>query len=181
MTMNRIFQWLPALAAIVVLFTAGPLFWSRDFGNYLFAFFIYIPALLFVLVGLLFWAFFEKQPKRRHSILATIAAIIASSAVVFAGEKYLGDRIAFTFWYPFHHQLVEKFSGKDAIIITWDSWGMAGMENDSYLVSNPSDTISSTDAATRWAHGHRFDCEIVDVQRMRRSLYILTTYNCPLQ
>jgi hypothetical protein len=81
-----------------------------------------------------------------------------------------------------HRHLVDRVAAKDAIIMVWDSWGMAGNEKDFYLVSNPSDTISSPDAASRWAKQHADNtCEIGDVDRMKRGLYIVTTYNCGLQ
>jgi len=57
---------------------------------------------------------------------------------------------------------------------------MAGMSNDSYLVSNPNDSISSLNAATKWVHRIQPACDAAAVERMARGLYIITTYNCPL-
>ncbi len=65
--------------------------------------------------------------------------------------------------------------------MTWDRWGFAGGENDSYLVSVPSDSLGNKATATQWAQRFQPGCEITDSERMMRGLYILTTYNCPLQ
>jgi hypothetical protein len=100
---------------------------------------------------------------------------------IFIGVANIRDRLAFWLWYPTHRQLVDEWMTKDGIIVDWDGWGMAGMENDSYLVSNPDDMISTVDLASQWSLQHANGCEVVGVQRMRRSLYILTTYNCPFR
>ncbi len=63
----------------------------------------------------------------------------------------------------------------------WDSWGMAGMENDSYLISDHADSLTDAHVASRWTHRHHYNCDVASVVRMQRGLYILTTYNCPLE
>ncbi|HTZ80757.1 MAG TPA: hypothetical protein VMC10_22795 [Stellaceae bacterium] len=174
-------RWLPVWAAVAVLATAGPLAWSRDFAVFLFAWFCYGPALLLVCLCLVIWAIVDREPARRWSALAAVLAIVAAASTAYFGARVFDhDRLAFLFWHPLHRQLVDRFADTDGIILTWDSWGIAGMENDSYLVSNPSDTISDIDAASKWARRYS-DCEIVNVKRMRPGLYILTTYNCPLE
>jgi len=97
------------------------------------------------------------------------------------GENFIHDYLAFWAWYPTHHRLIDDYRARDGIVMTWDSWGFAGGGNDSYLVSNPSDSISNTEAATLWTYRLEHACEVVDVKRMIRGVYILTTYNCPLQ
>ena len=72
----------------------------------------------------------------------------------------------------------EALARRDAVIQHWDGWGFAGMENDSYLVSDPDDSITGLEAANRWVRDHDLTCDVVAAQRMRRGFYILTTYNC---
>jgi hypothetical protein len=62
-----------------------------------------------------------------------------------------------------------------------ESWGMAGMENDAYLVSNPGDNFTQDGGASEWLRPVGSTCEIVASKRMRRGIHIVTTYNCPLQ
>jgi hypothetical protein len=176
------FIWkIPAISSVVALLAAVPFVWSRDFGWFLFGYFIYIPTVVVICACLLIWAGSEKNSKRRLAALTSIAAIIATSLLVFLGDKYAHDRLAFVFWYPTHQQMIEKFSDKDGVIMTWDSWGMAGMENDAYLISSPSDAIFNIEVASKWVRSRHLKCPIVDVQRMRHGLYIFTTYNCSLE
>ena len=66
-------------------------------------------------------------------------------------------------------------------MLDWESWGMAGIENDAYLVSNPSDNLTQDGGASEWLRHVGSSCEIVASKRMRRGIYIVTTYNCPLR
>jgi hypothetical protein len=182
MTISRSIRWLPASTGAAVLLTAGPLAWmSRDFGWFLFALFDYVPILLLLCACLLIWAIFERRSERRLVVLITMATIIALPPGLVFADRHLHERVAFLFWYPVHQKLVGEFAAKDGIIAAWDRWGMAGSENDSYLVSDTSDAISTMDAASSWARNNHTDCPIVDAKRMMRGLYIITTYNCPLE
>lgn len=58
---------------------------------------------------------------------------------------------------------------------------MAGMENDAYLVSNPSDNLTQAGGAAEWLRHVGSSCEIAASKRMRCGIYIVTTYNCPLR
>lgn len=62
----------------------------------------------------------------------------------------------------------------------WASWGMAGSENDSYLVSARSLNLNSSNEAEQWIRKLKLDCPIVDARVMWPRLYLVTTYNCPL-
>ena len=93
------------------------------------------------------------------------------------------DRLGFWVWYATHRNVVRQYTKRDAIIMTWDSWGIAGMENDSFLVSDPDDSIgNSTENAARWTKRMKSGCgkAVAGAVRLKRGLYILTTYNCPL-
>lgn len=66
-------------------------------------------------------------------------------------------------------------------MLDWESWGIAGSENDAYLVSDPDDKLDQSGERLKWLHNIGSDCEIVDAKRLARGLYIATTYNCPLR
>ncbi|MGO9486211.1 MAG: hypothetical protein ACLPX9_16780 [Rhodomicrobium sp.] len=181
MMTDRSLRWLPAVAGVAILVTAGPIAWDRGWGTFIFCIFLYFPTLLVICVGLLLWGLAGNRPEQRRPALATLAVIAVLTPTIFIGVQRVREPVAFWFWYQTHRQLAANFSMTDGIITSWESWGMAGLEYDSYLVSNASDTISSRDAATRWAQQYLSECEIVDGKRMKRGLYILTTMNCGLQ
>lgn len=177
------FLWLlpPSIAVACLALAAGWVAWSRDFGTFLLAFFYLVPAI--VVIGGLFlsWAFFDHDLYRiRVALLGGVGTLIVVP-VCFLATDYFHDRLAFYPWYLTHRTLLASHRSKDQIIMTWDSWGMAGSENDSYLVSNPSDSISDAGAATRWLHRIQPLCNAADVERMLPGVYIVTTFNCPLQ
>ena len=181
MVTDRSLRWLPAVAGVAIVVTAGPIAWDRGFGTLLFAIFLYFPTLLAICAWLLVWGLAGKRPERRRPALSTVAVIAVLTPLIFISVNRVREQAGFWFWYQTHRELAGSFSTTDGIITAWDGWGMAGMENDSYLVSNPSDTISTRDAATKWAQRYPSGCEIAGVKRMKRGLYILTTFNCALQ
>jgi len=179
------FSWkLPLIAALVVLCTAGPLLWSRDFGLFLLLG-LYAPALGGVCLLVLVAGLFAKEPGARPTLVVTSLTAAATFAALFftaaPASDFMHDRLGFWVWYATHRDVARQYAKRDAIIMTWDSWGMAGMENDSFLVSDPDDSIgSSTENADRWSKRMKSDCDVVGSVRLKRGLYILTTYNCPL-
>ncbi len=77
----------------------------------------------------------------------------------------------------------------DGVLQHWDSWGFAGMDNDTFLVSDAGDELSAAvaprhsptlpepqaDVAERWGKSHRLRCDIVWVDRVHRGFYVVTT------
>jgi hypothetical protein len=168
-------------AAIAVLATAGPLGWSRGFGTFLFTILFYLPAVILFSICFCIWAWSErKSPRWRPIGLATAVAFLLVPITLF-GLPMVKDEIGFRFWYETHRSLVEPFLANNAIILDWESWGLAGMENDSYLVSDPSDRLDKTSEKALWLHDVGSDCDLVATDRMARGLYIVTTYNCVLR
>ena len=118
---------------------------------------------------------------RWASLSWTLAIVIValagiSTMVVYGGR--LQNPLRFLVWSLAWHGQIEALARQDAVIQHWDGWGFAGMENDSYLVSDPDDSITGLEAANRWVRDHDLTCDVVAAQRMRRGFYILTTYNC---
>jgi hypothetical protein len=170
---------LPIAVGIFVVVTALPLGMSRDFFAFLVVAFAYVPLLAIAALLAIAWLIIERVPSRRASIAWALLAIAAAAPLYFIGNRF-SDPIRFVFWTPLHPVLLARYSSRDGIVTEWDSWGFGGMENDAYLVADHGPAISSNDAATAWIARHGGKCEIVDVERMWPSLYILTTSECVL-
>jgi hypothetical protein len=180
-TVARLFAQLPLLAAVIVLVTATPFAWSRDLGIFLICILFYLPIIIIACIILLVMAFKPPMGAQRLPILLTVAVIATLTPTAFTVIPPIRDPVGFFVWYKMHRNLIAKFKSHDGIVVTWDQWGWAGNENDSYLVSNPSDDIAEIDPASRWIKGQGFQCDAAYVERMMHGLYILTTYNCPLE
>jgi len=175
---------LPLIAAFAVLCTAGPLVWSRDFGLFLllfpYAFGLGVVCLVLLVVGL-----FAKGPVARSHLIEAACAPIAIFALLWLTatpvSNFLHDRVGFEVWYATNSNVAHQYGRQDAIIMTWDEWGMAGMDSFSFLISDPDDSIGrSTLRATAWTRRLKSECEVMEATRARRGLYILSTFNCPL-
>jgi len=175
----RNLRWLPVAVGVFIVFTAVPLGLSRDFLAFMIAVFVYGPLLAIAALLTIVWLIVERRPSRRVSIAWALVAIVAAVPLYFLGNRF-SDPIRFAFWSPFHTALLARYSSRDGIVTDWDSWGFGGTENDSYLVADHGAVLDSDDAATKWIARHGGKCEIVDVERMWPSLYILTTSECPL-
>ena len=87
----------------------------------------------------------------RRSPSVKIASLILLMTPVFAFATFrLHDDIRFAVWSVMHAHDLARVAQADAIITTWDSWGMAGSSNDSYLVSDVSDDSRTVASAEQW-------------------------------
>jgi hypothetical protein len=176
-----ILRWLPLFGSVAALATAAPLAWDKGFDAFLFTFMLYLPAVLVLCTCLGVWAAIEWKSVRGRSARRTLAAILVLIPFTFYIVPRVKDEVRFIIWSQSHGDVLRDFANRDAIILEWDSWGMAGMENDSYLASNPGDNLGEPNTAPQWLRHVGSICEIVDTKRLARSLYIVTTYNCPLR
>jgi hypothetical protein len=174
--------WLPLIGAIAAVATATPLAWdSKNFGTYLLVISVYLPAVALVVLGLCIWAAVERKSPRARSIVISLAVMLALIGGTFWALPRVKDELRFMAWSHTHGDALRGFADKDAVMLDWESWGMAGMENDAYLVSNPSDTLAEDGGASEWLRHVGSSCEIVASKRMRRGVFIVTTHNCPLR
>jgi hypothetical protein len=180
---SRLVAHLPQLAAGILLMFVVPVLWSmRDFGQFLLGLTIYFPMIAIAGLVLLAWAILDRDPVRCRSAIMTLAVIVSITFGTLVLSHYEHDRLEFMFWYPAHRDLIAQYASRDGIIMEWDSWGMAGMDNDAYLVSDPTGSITDSELATEWVHKHASNnCAVTDLQTFWRGLYLLTTYNCPLR
>jgi hypothetical protein len=124
------------------------------------------------------------RDQRTRSAVIALASVIVALVSIPAAMTYGGplrDPLAFLLWWQTNPGPMTAWAGKDGVVRHWDGWGFAGLENDSYLVSDAGDSIADLAAANRWAQNRNLDCEIVATQRMWRGFYILTTANCAFQ
>lgn len=177
----RTLKWLPYIAAITALGTAIPFAWDRSFGTFLLLVFFYFPVVALVCIGFCVWAVIERKSPRVHPIVISVVIILALVGGTFWAIPRIKDELRFAVWSYRHGDTIRGFADRDAIVMDWDRWGMAGMESDAYLVSNPNDNLAETGAASEWLRHVGSSCEIVVSKRLRRGIYVVTTYNCPLR
>lgn len=178
---GRTLRWLPFIAAIAAVLSAAPFAWDKSLGTFLLLISLYLPAVALVCIGLCTWAAVERKSPRTRSIVISLAVMLTLIAGTFWALPRIKDELRFMAWSHTHNDALGEFADKDAVIVDWESWGMAGMENDAYLVSNPSDTLAEDGGASKWLRHVGSSCEIVASKRMRRGIFVVTTYNCPLR
>ncbi|SDH17902.1 hypothetical protein SAMN05216338_100683 [Bradyrhizobium sp. Rc2d] len=178
----RTLRWLPLVAAIAAVTTAAPLAWDgKNFSTFLLLISLYLPAVALVCIGLCIWAILERKSPRARSIVVSLVVMLTLIVGTFWALPAAKDELRFLAWSFTHNDALEGFADRDSVMLDWESWGLAGMENDAYLVSNPSDNLTQNGGASEWLRHVGSSCEIVASKRMRRGIYIVTTYNCPLR
>ncbi|MCA1428497.1 MULTISPECIES: hypothetical protein [Bradyrhizobium] len=178
----RRLRWLPLIAAIATVTTATPLAWdSKNFGTFLFVISVYLPAVALVGLGLCIWAGVERKSPRARPIVLSLVVMLALIGGTFWAVPSAKDELRFLTWSLTHNDALRAFADRDSVVLDWESWGMAGMENDAYLVSNPSDNLTQDGGVSEWLRHVGSSCEIVASKRMRRGVFIVTTHNCPLR
>jgi hypothetical protein len=182
--MNRFIFWIaPASTSALAAVVYGPFGFGRDFGVFIISLFFVLPGLAVFLVVIGLWALLERRARwlaitRSLFIAGFVPALLIPALWVFGDP--IRDPARYAVWSAFHRRELDNARGRDGVFKHWDGWGMAGNDNDSYLASDPTDTLARPGVAARWAKDHRLGCDIVLVRRMGRGVYLLTTSNCPL-
>ena len=182
--MNRSAFWIaPGSTAALAVAFYGPFGYGRDFGAFVIGLFLVLPALGLILLVSGAWSLLERRPKwlgvARSLFLAALAPALLVPLLWCFGDP-IRDPARYAVWATFHARELGVARRSDGVFKHWDGWGMAGNDNDSYLASDPTDTLARRGVADRWAKAHRLGCGIVAVRRMERGVYLLTTSNCPL-
>jgi hypothetical protein len=165
------------LACAIVFLTAGAYFGaSRDFLSFLYSIAI-LPALFLISVTCIVVAFLNRIPLKKMGL--PIALVVATPIAAYC-SAHLRDPALFVVWASTHQDVLRQALRQDGIVAQWDSWGLAGMENDSYLAVDTQDAISTLQSAERWRKRLGLTCEVVDTHKMWPKLYIVTTSNCGL-
>ena len=161
------------LVTLAALFCLGAVFgWTRqDFGWFLIGL-VAIPFLALVSI------IATIQALRSRLYVTAIALLVALPAGWEGG--FVGrDPISFFLWAPFHYSELREAARRPQIATWWWSGGMAGMEFDDYLVTDPSDRLATRSTHREWLRKVGQSCEITDVKRMWPSIYIISTADCP--
>jgi hypothetical protein len=146
--MNRPLWQTPLLPAFLVLLAGLTFGYCRGFGMFLLAS-VVVVILLPITVYYIGFAIVQKQPNRWRDTAIAIVAVAVAPLLAYV-ISHFHNEIRFIAWAPLHGRLLSQYAGKDGIITGWDSWGIAGSENDSYLAVDVSDSISSSIAAASW-------------------------------
>jgi hypothetical protein len=174
--MQRIVRYLPVFSALILFLAAIYYATRQDFGSYL-SMFVVLPSLLCIVLICIAQA--NRQGGAKLAIrAASVLTLLAPVAMV--TTWYLANPIAFYRWSTTHASLLAQDSTKDHIIAGWRSRIYAGNEWDDYLIRDTTDTSSSVAEAEKWRLRLHLDCEIVGTQKVSHQLYIVTTYNCPI-
>jgi hypothetical protein len=177
--------WVPLTIAIAGSLAFALIFtWGKDFGAFFILLLFGVPIFVAICAGILAWCIWAYLTKRREQ--SSLAGLILAALLwapffgAFLSTQF-GDYAKFEMWSATHPQELQQFTSKDGNVLLWDSWGMAGMDNNSYLVSDHANSLADANAATRWAHDHHYSCDVAKVERMRNGIYLLTAFtNCPL-
>jgi hypothetical protein len=148
---------------------------SRGFG----AFLLSVVALpLLIIFALISLATATAENRSGVGVKVSALLILLVPAAFYAGQQSR-DPLLFLGWSVGHRAALKAAASTDSILLGWDSWGMAGMENDSYIVSDKFDHSSTVESAERWRKRMELDCPIAATKRMQKGIYLVTTYNCP--
>lgn len=147
------------------------------------------PVLL--VVGVAFGL--SKRGPIASSAAACMFALLAIIPMLWFYGIPLRSEVFFLLWSQTHRQKMQEATGKDEILQHFDGWGFAGMDNDTYLVSDTENALAAAvdfsrpvipaskyRVAEKWAKSHRLRCDIVGVQRVWRGFYVVMTYECAL-
>ena len=176
------FFWVPAaVTTALTAFIYGPSGpgW-QDFGVFMLSLFFIAPAVFVAFVGSGIWVLLARKPEgakaARSYFLAMLAPLLLASALLFSHDP-LRDPVRYAVWSIFHQPELASARQHDGIFKHWDSWGFAGAEGDSYLASDPKDTLSSPGMAEPWGKAHRLPCWF-EARRLARGIFLLSTSEC---
>lgn len=147
---------------------------SRDFGAFL-AGLVVLPALLLATLACMAIAW---RAGRHRRPLAIASALVLGAPLAWLVASQGRDRVLFAAWAATHTGQFRASSGIDGVIADWDRWGIAGLENDAYLVSDTHDALASATGRRDWLLRTHQRCEIVASRRMWRRIDRVTTANC---
>lgn len=148
---------------------------SRDFGMFILG----IPVLgALLILSLICLGLATASDKGSRGVKASAMLVVLAPVAAYAAS-HLRDRVLYAGWAITHPTSLQAAASRDSIIAGWDSLGMAGSGNDSYLVSDRFDDSATAISAERWRTRMGLDCPIAATARMQKGIYIVTTYNCP--
>jgi len=174
---RRWWAGIPAVWLSTLLLLAGGYFGSTQrFGAFLFSIPVLASLLLIAVVAAIRASM--KRAGRAHLLVAWL--LIGLTPLAYLESYDAVQQIRFLVWAATHYRQVSEVVKANNIVMGWDSWGMAGQDNFSYLVVDVDDRLESKDRAIRWTKQVGQSCGLWKTQRVWPEIYIATTYtNCP--
>ena len=129
----------PAIAAVT---TATPFAWDKSLGTFLFLISLYLPGVALVSIKLRIWAGVERKSPRARSIIISLVVMLTLIGGTFWALPPAKDELRFEAGHSLTTTHCEGSQTGTRLCWIGESWGMAGIENDAYLVSNPSDNLT---------------------------------------
>lgn len=155
-----------------------------------------VPVLLLCLIAICVYLFTTRDADRKAALAwagsFAVPLVFLPALLLFGGPAK--DYARFNLWSVLDPGQYRSAEQRAEVLSHWDGWGFLGMDNDVYLVSDPTDVLSGAltvrrvqvlpaakfAAARRWSGSLRLPCDPVWVSRLRRGFYLVTTFDCEL-
>ena len=168
------------LGTLTALIAALPRVFSNDISN------IFFPITWFLGVGaiavianpvVIFLPARIKAPSFRVIRFLSYGFLLGYIFLFIAGFDWTGDSIRFLMFRSGlrDEQLIHITGPTDWRVYYWRGWGFAGLENDAYLIFDPSNRLS---LVTADANSLGINCEIVESRQMAPFWRLVITFNC---
>ena len=167
----------PAVCLSMLLLLAAAYFGaSRDFGRFLLS----IPILACLLLSAVV-ASVRASIKKVEQIRGLAAwSFIGLAPLAYLMSYEPVQQLRFLLWAPAHYRQLAEASKGNGIVMGWESWGMAGQDTFSYLVTDTQDRLGSKARVDQWTKQVGQSCGLWKEQRVWPKFYIVTTYtDCP--
>jgi len=135
---------------------------SKDFGVYIIA--RVVAPNVYVVVVLIQVVVGVTLLRRRSAIRVSLFTM--SSVLLLAPDTHTAE--------------IGQLADQPSVLVHWDAWGITGMENDSYLVSDPTDRLLVPGNQAEWKKQVGVTCDLVNIRRLRRGIFEIVTYECPI-
>jgi hypothetical protein len=174
--LNRRLVACAALVAFAVCFAIA----VRQADTALFLYlFLVGPVLIVFSIALAVYAFVGKGSRNRLTILSTLAAVWAVTAVLFIYQAHVRTEARWLVW---SHDYKEKVLAQKAPAngefrhTEWDGWGWGGEDTTVFLVFDPGDSLSSAASIHQPGKFDGIPCAVPEVSRLERQWYAVRFY-----
>jgi hypothetical protein len=167
--------WRAPLAVVAGAAAYGMVDAGNGFGQFLLyglMILVISPLALFLGVATLV-AVIRRRPATDLPLFLAVVAVLGLIPTAGYLLAWPRDQLWFLLW-SFGH---EEALARREVLREWDAWGIAGMTNVAFLVSDPGDALTLDVASALWGGE---GCDVVALRRLRRGVYVVTTLNCSL-
>jgi hypothetical protein len=147
------------------------------------ALFLYLflvgPVLIVFSIALAVYAFVGKGSRNRLTLLSTLAAVWAVTAVLFVYHDQVRTAARWLVWSRDYKEkvLAQKAPANGEFRHTeWDAWGWGGEDTTVFLVFDPGDSLSSAASIHQPGKFDGIPCAVPEVSRLERQWYAVRFY-----